>query len=80
MASASVKNGDGYTRIDLALTGIFTCGFLLYIYALWMEFQTGAASYIMAATAGSIVSIAATFIATMRQKKIIIIIQMDATE
>jgi len=76
MAEASVNN-NGYSKTDIALTGIFTMGFFLYLGSLWMEFQIGAPHYIMMATAGSLISIAATFIATLRKRSIKITIKSE---
>ena len=76
MAKVSVEN-NGYTKTDLALTIIFTTGVLFFLSSLWMEFQTGAPHYIMMATAGSLISISATFIATLRKRIIKIAIKYE---
>jgi len=76
MAEASVDN-NGYTKTDIALTIIFTTGIILYLGSLWMEFQVGAPHYIMMATAGSLISISATFLATLRKRIIKITIKYD---
>lgn len=78
MAKAIVENG--YSKTDIALTAIFTSGFILFLASLWMEFQVGAPHYVLTATAGSVVSIAATFIATMKRRVINITIVMNETE
>lgn len=76
MAKASVDD-NGFTMTDIALTGIFTAGILAFLASLWMEFQTGAPHYIMMATAGSLISLSATFIATLRKRSINITIEHD---
>lgn len=76
MTKASVNN-DGYTKTDIALTMIFTTGIIAFLGSLWMEFQTGAPHYIMWATAGSLISISATFIATLRKRIIKITIERE---
>ncbi|GAH39587.1 unnamed protein product [marine sediment metagenome] len=76
MVQASINN-NGYSRTDIALTVIFTMGFGLYLGSLYLEFQSGAPHYIMMATAGSLISIAATFLATLRKRSINITIKSE---
>lgn len=66
MTTANIENG--YTNTDIALTIIFTMGIVLYIGALILEYQSGAPHYILMATAGSLTSISATFMATLTKK------------
>ncbi len=74
MANRAIAE-EGYNRTDIALTIVFTLGIVAYGISLWLEFVSGAPHYIMWTAVASMISISATFMATLRKREITIIIK-----
>ncbi len=70
MTTATVTLEEGYSNTDIALAIIFTLGIVAYMAALWLEYTSGAPHYIMWTAIGAMISISATFLATLRKRTI----------